>query len=102
MVEFFCPIKRAFKDVLIIVPGNDANGKQDRGFIERETERMTKIGVMIVGAWAGELLPVISGNDVFIGEDLLEGHSWDDRCHVAQHSWSGTALLCVCVLKLYS
>ena len=37
---------------------------------------MTKMGLMIVGAWAGELLLVVSGTGVIIGEDLFEGHSW--------------------------
>ena len=81
------------KNVLIIVPGNDANGKQDRGFIERETETYDKN--WSVGAWAGELLPVISGNDVFIGEDLLEGHSW--TIGVMLLSTVGVELLWLCV-----
>ena len=28
------------------------------------------------GAWAGEQLLVVSGADVIIGEDLIEGQSW--------------------------
>ena len=32
--------------------------------------------VMIVGAWAGEQLPVVSGTEVVIGEDLFEGQNW--------------------------
>ena len=31
---------------------------------------------MIVGAWAGEQLLVVSGTGVIIGEDLFESHSW--------------------------
>ena len=37
---------------------------------------MTKMGMMIVGAWAGEQLLVVSGTGVIIGKDLIEGHSW--------------------------
>ena len=36
---------------------------------------MTKMGMMIVEAWAREQLPVVSGTGVIIGEDLFEGHS---------------------------
>ena len=32
--------------------------------------------MMIVGAWAGGQLPVVSVTGVTIGEDLFEGHSW--------------------------
>ena len=32
--------------------------------------------MMMVGAWAGEQLLVISGTGVTIGEDLFEGQSW--------------------------
>ena len=28
------------------------------------------------GAWAGKQLPVVSGTEVIIGEDLIEGQSW--------------------------
>ena len=45
----------------------------EQGHIER---CMTKMGVMIVGAWTGEPLPVVSGTGVIIGEDLFEGLSW--------------------------
>ena len=37
---------------------------------------MTKMGMMFVGAWAGEQLLVVSGTGVIIGEDLFEGQSW--------------------------
>ena len=37
---------------------------------------MTKMGMMIVGAWAGEKSFVVSGTGVTVGEDLIEGHSW--------------------------
>ena len=57
-----------------------ANNKTDLGtkYLERDRiERcMTKMGKMIVGAWAGEQLLVVSGTGVIIGKDLLEGHSW--------------------------
>ena len=37
---------------------------------------MTKMGMMIVVAWAGKQLLVVSGTGVITGEDLFEGHSW--------------------------
>ena len=37
---------------------------------------MTKMEMMIVGAWTGEQLLVISGTGVTTGEDLFEGQSW--------------------------
>ena len=43
---------------------------------DRIEQWMTKMGMMIVGAWVGEQLPVVSGAGVIIGEDLFEGHSW--------------------------
>ena len=42
----------------------------DRDCIKR---CMTKMGMMIAGAWAGEQLRTISGTGVIIGEDLFEG-----------------------------
>ena len=51
---------------------------------------VTKMGMMIVGAWAGEQLPVVSGTGVIIGKDLIEGHSWT----------MGVVLLsCVCCIR---
>ena len=32
--------------------------------------------MLFAGAWAGEQLPVVSGTEVIIGEDLIEGQSW--------------------------
>ena len=56
------------------------NNETDLGtkYLERDRiERcMTKMGKMIVEAWAGEQFLVVSGTGVIIGEDLLEGHSW--------------------------
>ena len=37
---------------------------------------MTMMGKLIAGAWAGEQLPVVSGTEVIIGEDLIDGQSW--------------------------
>ena len=37
---------------------------------------VTKMCMMIAGAWAGEQLHVISGSGVIIGEDLREGQGW--------------------------
>ena len=44
---------------------------------QRHIERcMTKMGMMVVGVWAGERLLVVSGTGVITGEDCFEGHSW--------------------------
>ena len=56
---------------------------------------MTKMGMLVVGAWVGEQLLVVSGAGVITGEDLFERSQLDDGCCVARHSWSGTAELCV-------
>ena len=42
-------------------------------YMERDRIKrcMTKMGMMIVGAWAGEQLPDVSGTGVIIGEDLM-------------------------------
>ena len=40
---------------------------------------MVKLETMIVGAWAGEQLPVISGAGVTIGEELFEGHHCGEK-----------------------
>ena len=53
---------------------------------------MTKMGMMIVGAWAGEQLLVVSGTGVVTGEDLFEGHSW--TMGVALRVTVGVGLLC--------
>ena len=42
---------------------------------DRIEQWMIKMGMMIVGAWAGEQLPVVSGTGLTIGEDLFESHS---------------------------
>ena len=59
---------------------------------------MTKLGMMIAGAWAGGQLPVVSGTGVTIGEDLFGVSQLDDGCCVARHRWDGTAPLCVCAV----
>ena len=33
------------------------------------------MGMLFEAAWAGEQLPVVSGTEVIIGEDLMEGQS---------------------------
>ena len=56
------------------------NNETDLGTTYLERDRIekcvTKMGMMIVGAWAGEQLPVVLGVGVIIGEDLFEGHCW--------------------------
>ena len=34
------------------------------------------MGMFFAGTWAGEQLPVVSGTEVIIREDLIEGQSW--------------------------
>ena len=57
---------------------------------------MTKMG-MIVEAWAGEQLPMVSGTGLTIGEDLFESHSWTTG--VVSLITVGVGLLsCVCAV----
>ena len=60
------------------VPNEDNETDLSTKYLERDRIKicMTKMGMMIVEAWAGEQLPVVSGTGVIIGEDLFEGHSW--------------------------
>ena len=59
---------------------------------------MTKMRVLIVGAWAGKQLPVVSGTGVTIGEDLLKDHSW--TTDVVLLITVGVGLLsCVCAVN---
>ena len=54
--------------------------------------------MMIVGAWAGEQLPVVSGTEVIIGEDLFEVHSCTMGVVLRVTVGVGTAQLCVCCI----
>ena len=59
---------------------------------------MTKMGMMVVGAWAGEQLLVVSGAGVITGEDLFVGHSW--TMGVVLLVTVGVGLLCcVCCIR---
>ena len=60
------------------VPSEDDETDLGTKYLEwdRIKRCMTKMGTMIVGAWAGEQLPFVSGTGVIIEEDLIEGHSW--------------------------
>ena len=55
--------------------------------------------MMIVGAWAGAQLPVVSGTGLTIGEDLFEGHSWTTG--VVLLITVGVGLLC-CVCAVFN
>ena len=58
---------------------------------------MTKMGMMVVGAWAGEQLLVVSGTGLIIWEDLFKGHSW--TMGVVVRVTVGVGLLsCVCAV----
>ena len=50
------------------------------------------MGMIVVGAWAGEQWPVVSGTGSDHWEDLFEGHSWTTR--VVLLDTVGVALLC--------
>ena len=66
------------------VPSED--NEADLGTKHLERDRMkkcaTKMGMLIAGACAGKQLPVVSGTEVIIGEDLIEGQSsaWLSAC----------------------
>ena len=60
------------------VPSED--NEADPGTKKLERDRIkkceAKIDMLFAGAWAGEQLPVLSGTEVLIGEDLIEGQTW--------------------------
>ena len=57
------------------------------------------MGMLFAGAWAGEQLLVVSGTEVIIGEDPIEGQSW--LMGVVLLVTVGVVLLsCVCLLYL--
>ena len=65
--------------------------------IKRSTIKMR---LLIVRAWAGEDLPVVSGTGKTIGEDLLKGHSWTTGVGVVLLITVGVGLLgCVCCIR---
>ena len=81
------------------VPSEDNETDLGAKYLERDRIKrcMTKMGMMIVGAWAGEQLPVVSFTGVIIGEDLIEGHSW--TMGVVLFVTVGVGLLsCVCAV----
>ena len=60
------------------VPSEDNEADLGTKYLERDRIKkcVTKIGMLFAGAWAGEQLPVVSGTQVIIGEDLIEVESW--------------------------
>ena len=65
---------------------------------DRIERGMTEMRMLIVGAWAGEQWPVVSGTGVTIGEDLLKGHIWTTG--VVLLITVGVGLLsCVCCIR---
>ena len=72
------------------VPSEDYETDLGTKYLERDRiERcMTKMGMLVVGAWAGEQLPVVSGTGVIIGEDLIESQLDDGvLCWSSQLEW---------------
>ena len=60
------------------VPSEDNEADLGTTYLERDRMKKcaTKMGMLIAGACAGKQLPVVSGTEVIIGEDLIEGQSW--------------------------
>ena len=60
------------------VPSEDNEADLGTKYLERDRIKkfLKKMGMLFAGAWAGEQLPVVSGTEVIIGEDLIEGQSW--------------------------
>ena len=60
------------------MPSEDNEADLGTIYLERDRVKkcVTKIGMLFAGAWAGEQLLVVSGTDVLIGKDLIEGQSW--------------------------
>ena len=56
------------------------------------------MGMMIVGAWAGEQLLVVTGTGLTIGEDLFESHSWTTGVVLLVAVGAGL-LSCVCCIQ---
>ena len=78
--------------------GNEADLGTKYSERDRVERCMTKMGLMIVGAWAGEQLLVVAGTGVIIGEDLIEGLCW--TMGVLLLVTVGVGLLrCVCCIR---
>ena len=60
------------------MPSEDNEADLGAKYLERDRIKkcVTKMGMLFAGAWAGEQLSVVSGTEVIIGEDLIEGQSW--------------------------
>ena len=60
------------------MPSADKEADLGTKYLERDRIKkcVTKMEMLFAGAWAGELLPVVSGTEILIGEDLSEGQGW--------------------------
>ena len=58
------------------VPSEDNETDLGTKYLERDHIERCMARMLIVGAWAGEQLLVVSGTGVIIGEDLFEGQCW--------------------------
>ena len=74
------------------MPYEDHEADLGTKYLERDRVKkcVTRMEMLFAGASAGEQLPVVSGTEVIIGEDLIEGQS---------DHWSGTAQLCACCMS---
>ena len=74
------------------MPSEDNQADLGTKNLERDRIKkcVTKMGIEIAGAWAGDWLPVVSGTEV-LNRRTDGGSELDDRCCVAHHSWNGTA-----------
>ena len=57
------------------VPSEDNETDLGTKYLKRDRTEKCLTRMLIVGAWAGKQLPMVSGTGVIIGEDLIVGHS---------------------------
>ena len=60
------------------IPSEDNEADLGTRCLERDRIKkcVTKMEMLFAGACAGEQLPVVSGTEVIMGEDLIGGQSW--------------------------
>ena len=60
------------------MPSEDNEADPGTKYPERDRIKkcVTKMEMLFAGAWAGKRLPVVSGTEILIWEDLIEGQSW--------------------------
>ena len=84
------------------VPSEDKEADLGTKYLESDRIKkcVSKMGMLFAGAWAGEQLPVVSGTEVIIGEDLIECcQSW--TIGVVLFVAVGVVLLCSACIVCY-